>query len=374
MNSEHLPTTHRRTRRALTAAVSAGVAAVALAGTPTAVALTPGSSAPRPDPALLEQCADTDTGSTVCTYPDLPPGHYDVTVMLGDRHESASTRVQAETRRLMVDTVETDAGELDRRTFTVNVRNPEAQQNGRDGEGSPGLTLTFTGDAPHVSGIGIHEASEGTRKIALLGDSTVTDQSWVPYAGWGQELPTYFGRGVSVINHSGSGESTTSVLAKSVMFDALEPQLHGGDLVLVQLAHNDKTTTAEQYRANLTEIVTRVRATGATPVLVTPIVRHRFEGDQLNSIGLIVTGEADLPAEMRGVATGLDVPLIDLTAMSEELVEGLGPVESEPIYMIRENGDRTHTSEYGATVYAGLVAGALHDLGLVPERYWSATR
>ncbi|WP_460796834.1 rhamnogalacturonan acetylesterase [Microbacterium sp. GXF0217] len=346
--------------------------AASIAVAPAASAHAGGQNAPRPDRVLLEQCATTDSGSIVCTYPDLPPGHYDVTVMLGDRREAASTLVQAETRRLMVDTVATDAGELERRTFTVNVRNPEAQQNGRDGEGNPGLTLTFAGDAPRVSAIGIQEASERTTRIALVGDSTVTDQSWVPYAGWGQQLPAYFGRGISVINHSGSGESTTSVLAKYVMFDSLEPQLRPGDVMLVQLAHNDKTTTAENYRANLTEMVTRARAAGATPVLVTPIVRHRFEDGQLNSIGLIVTGEADLPAEMRNVAADLGVPLIDLTAMSEELVERLGPVDSEPIYMIRQNGDRTHTSEYGATVYAELVAGALHDLGLVPERYWNS--
>lgn len=326
-------------------------------------------SAPRPEPALLEQC--TGTGPVVCTYPDLAPGHYDVTVLLGDRRAAAGTEVQAEARRLMADGVETSAGELVRRTFTVNVRDPESQQNQPPGEGTPGLTLTFAGAAPAVAGIGIRHAPERTPRIALLGDSTVTDQGSAPYTGWGQRLPAHLRHGVSVVNHSGSGESTVSVLAKPEMFDALVPQLRSGDVALVQLAHNDKTTTAAQYRANLTEIVERIRTTGATPVLVTPIVRHRFDGDRLNPTGLIVTAEADLPAEMRGVAAGLDVPLIDLTAMSQHLVEGLGPVDSEPIYLNRVNGDRTHTSEHGATVYAGLVADALRSLRLVPERVWA---
>lgn len=357
---------HRRRTAALCAAALAAV----LSAAPSAAADGVAHPAPRPDPALLERC--TGTAPVVCTYPALDPGHYDVTVMLGDRHEAASTEVRAEARRLMVPTVETGDGELARRTFTVNVRTPEGEQNDFGTPGTPGLTLTFTGEAPRVAAIGIREAPERTPRLALLGDSTVTDQETWPYTGWGQRLPAHFRHGVSVVNHSGSGESTVSVLADPRMFDALEPQLRPGDVALVQLAHNDKTTTAEQYRANLTEIVTRVRRAGATPVLVTPIVRHRFDGDALGSLGLIVH-EADLPAEMRRVAADLGVPLIDLTAMSQELVEGLGRIDSEPIYLVRVNGDRTHTSEYGASVYAGMVAGELRRLGLVPEPYWSAS-
>ncbi|MBD3943602.1 hypothetical protein IF188_18070 [Microbacterium sp. NEAU-LLC] len=40
--------------------------------------------------------------------------------------------------------------------------------------------------------------------------------------------------------------------------------------------------------------------------------------------------------------------------------------ESEPIYLIRIYGDRTHTSEYGAGVYAGIVADELRRLDLLP--------
>ncbi|MFE7503914.1 hypothetical protein [Promicromonospora sp. NPDC057488] len=309
----------------------------------------------------------TGESPITCTF-DVPPGHYDVTVLLGSRDEAAETTVLAEARRLMVDATATSAGERVRRSFTVNVRDPEGQQNDHAKPGGDGLTLTFAGPSPKVTGISVRRASPRTTRVALLGDSTVTDQENAPYTGWGQRLPVHFGRGVSVINHSGSGESTVSALADPRMFDALEPQLRRGDVALVQLAHNDKTTTAAEYRANLTEIVTRIRDRGATPVLVTPIVRHRFEGDRLSPTGLIVTDNADLPAEMRGLAADLDVALIDLTAMSKELVEGLGPADSEPLYLVRVNGDRTHTSEHGASVYAGLVAGELERLGLVREQ------
>lgn len=344
----------------------------ALAGT---LALAPQSASAHPSFGEYDasELAAVCTGASpvVCVFPDLPTGHYDVSVVLGDAAAGGETEVQAEARRLVLDAVATDAGAFERRSFTVNVRDPEGQQNQPAGTGAPGLTLTFAGAAPQVESIRITPANRRTQLVALVGDSTVTDQEGAPYAGWGQRLPAFFDRGVSVVNHSGSGESTVSQLAKPEMFDALVPQLDRGDVVLIQLAHNDKTTTAEDYRANLGTMIDRVRAEGATAVLVTPIVRHRFGSDgQLNSTGLIVTGLADLPAEMRTVAAEKGAPLIDLTARSEALVEGLGQTDSEPIYLIRVNGDRTHTSEYGASVYAGIVAEELRALGLVDEDDW----
>ncbi|GAA1848734.1 rhamnogalacturonan acetylesterase [Myceligenerans crystallogenes] len=359
-----------RRPRSVFAGIGAAATAVLLAAGPAAAAGPAYHPAPRTDAALLEQCAQ-DGGDIVCTYADLAAGHYDVTVFLGDADEAAATEVRAEARRLMVAETPTAAGELTRKTFTVNVRTPEAQQNRQDVPGEPGLTLRFTGGAPAVARIGIAEAPEHAPRLFLGGDSTVTDQDNFPYTGWGQRLPAHFRHGLSVVNYSGGGESTVSYLSRAYMFGELTPQLRSGDVVLFQLAHNDKTTTAADYRANLTTLVEGVRARGAQPVLVTPIVRCRFTGDQLNDTGLIRTGEADLPEEIRGVAAGLGVPLIDLTAMSEELVEGLGYEAAKPIYLIDETGDRTHTSEYGASVYAGLVAGELRRQGIVPERFWA---
>lgn len=355
--------------------LTSGVAAPAAASGALPPAPTPrpwgqGSdhAGPRLDGELLSACSGSNP--IVCTFDDLAPGDYDVSVLLGTDSAGSSTEVLSESRRLMLASVPVAQGERERRAFTVSVRDPEGQQNQPVGTGTPGLTLTFAGDAPALAGIGIAPAGPRTRQLFLFGDSTVTDQEMQPYAGWGQRLPAHLGLGVSVVNHSGSGESTVSMLAKPELFDAAEAQLSRGDVALIQLAHNDKTTTAEQYRANLTEMIQRIRARGATPVLVTPIVRLRFTDGVINPVGLIVTDQADLPAEMRSVAASLQVPLIDLTARSRVLVESLGPVEAEPIYLVRINGDRTHTSEHGAGVYAGIVAEELRGLGLLPESRW----
>ncbi|WP_217700814.1 hypothetical protein [Krasilnikoviella flava] len=119
----------RRPRRALVVGATAAAAVIGVVGVVAPAAhgavASPGLDGPRPDAALLERC--TGTAPVVCTYPDLPPGPYDVTVVLGDRHGPAGTEVQAEARRLMVAAVDTAEGELARRTFTVDVRDPESQ-------------------------------------------------------------------------------------------------------------------------------------------------------------------------------------------------------------------------------------------------------
>ncbi|MDT0269100.1 rhamnogalacturonan acetylesterase [Streptomyces sp. DSM 44915] len=312
---------------------------------------------------LPAECADTEP---LTCHIEVEPGTYRVTVWLGGA-EAGATGVSAETRRTMVPETVTEPGEVVRRTFTVDVRDPQGQPTDPAGE-HPGLDLRFVGSAPQLAGLRVTPAPR-TPQVLLIGDSTVNDQRAEPYTGWGQELPQFFRDGVSVANHADSGESTQSFLDNPQLFDALEPRVDRGDLVLIQLAHNDKTTTRDQYRANLTEMVERVQARDGDAVLVTPVVRRRFDGDgRLNSVALHVTGQADLPAETRSLAQELDVPLIDLTALTQELVEGLGETASRDLYLTDVNGDNTHTSVHGARTFAGLVLDELRDQRLVPGR------
>ncbi|GAA2212848.1 rhamnogalacturonan acetylesterase [Nonomuraea monospora] len=307
----------------------------------------------------------TGESPIVCTF-DVPTGDYDVTVVLGDKESAAQTSVHAETRRSLVPLTATEAGRLTRRTFTVNVREPEGQPTGP--AGTPGLTLTFDGPSPHVAKIKVTPARH-TRRIFLAGDSTACDQDGYPYFGWGQALPSFLGRGLSVVNHADSGESSVSFLNDAAFFPALKPQIRRGDLVLIQFGHNDKSTTAEDFRANLSAMVAGVREQGGRPVLVTSIVRRRFEGTQLNDLGLIIHGGVNLPAETRAVAAAENVPLIDLTARTEQLVEALGPEGSKPIYLTDVNGDNTHLSEYGAHQYAALAVEELRAAHLIGDRH-----
>ncbi|MEU5093486.1 rhamnogalacturonan acetylesterase [Streptomyces sp. NPDC020996] len=315
--------------------------------------------------------------ATACHF-DVPPGTYDVRVLLGGEAAS-STAVSGETRRSLLPETSVPAGmgvpPLERsrewgrvaRSFTVNVRTPEGEPTGA--EGTPGLDLTLGGSAPALAGIRVTPAAHA-RQILLVGDSTVCDQPGEPYSGWGQQLPQYLRRGLSVANYADSGESTVSYLGNPQLWGTVQPLIRPGDLVLIQLAHNDKTTDEATYRANLETLVAGVREKGGEPVLVTPIVRRWFNSDGTlnNNTALLVNGlGVDHPAVIRSVAAAEGVPLVDLTARTKALVESLGVEGSKAIYLYNEKKDNTHTSVHGATVYAGLVRDELVAQHLVPE-------
>ncbi|WP_405974648.1 rhamnogalacturonan acetylesterase [Streptomyces sp. NBC_00988] len=326
----------------------------------TALSTAPAQAHDRTPPLGLANCT-----ATACHF-DVPPGTYDVTVRLGGE-SAASTAITGETRRSLLPETATAAGRTVTRTFTVNVRTPEGEPTGPDG--TPGLDLTLGGTAPALADIRVTPAHHA-RQIILIGDSTVCDQPGDPYSGWGQQLPQFLRKGVSVANYADSGESTVTYLENSLLWGTVQPLIHPGDLVLVQLAHNDKTTDEATYRANLETLVAGIRDRGGRPVLVTPIVRRWFNADGTlnNGTALLVNGlGVDLPGVVRSVAAAEGVTLIDLTAQTKALVESLGVEGSKAIYLYNEKKDNTHTSAHGATVYAGLVRDVLVARHLLPE-------
>ncbi|MGW0718993.1 rhamnogalacturonan acetylesterase [Streptomyces sp. NPDC002778] len=330
-------------------------AAVALSAALSAVPAHAGEPAPG-----LANCT-----ASACHF-DLPPGTYDVKVLLGDDTES-STAITGETRRALLPETAAGAGERVARSFTVDVRTPEGEPTGP--AGTAGLDLALGGSAPALAGIRVTPARHA-RQILLIGDSTVCDQPGDPYYGWGQQLPQYLRKGLSVANHADSGESTVTYLGNPLLWATVQPRIHPGDLVLVQLAHNDKTTDEATYRANLEALVAGVRERGGEPVLVTPVVRRWFNADGTldNGTALLVNGlGVDHPAVVRSVAAAEGVPLIDLTARTKALVESLGVEGSKSLYLYNEKRDNTHTSVRGATAYAELVRDELLLQGLVPE-------
>ncbi|NEA97953.1 rhamnogalacturonan acetylesterase [Streptomyces sp. SID13726] len=333
------------------------LAAVALS---TGLIAVPAQAHGRSAPLGIENCT-----STACHF-DVPPGTYDVQLLLGG-DSASSTSVTGETRRSLLPETAVAAGERTARSFTVNVRTPEGEPTGPDG--TPGLDLALGGSAPALAGIRVTPARHA-RQIFLVGDSTVCDQPGDPYSGWGQQLPQYLREGVSVANYADSGESTVTYLSEPRLWATVQPLIRPGDLVLVQLAHNDKTTDEATYRANLETLVAGVRQKGGNPVLVTPIVRRWFNSDGTlnNNTALLVNGlGVDHPAVIRAVAAEQHVPLIDLTAKTKSLVESLGVEGSKAIYLYNEKRDNTHTSVHGATVYAGLVRDELVARHLVPK-------
>ncbi|WP_327657105.1 rhamnogalacturonan acetylesterase [Streptomyces sp. NBC_00483] len=343
----------KRFSRLLGALTVTTVAAVTVPGTAVATA-----GAPLLSDQIRRNCTQsTESTGLTCSF-DVPPGAYDVRVTLGSRTAAANTGLEVEANRTVLAPVTTRAGHTAARSVTVDVRTPESMPDGQEGDGTAGLQLKLTGSAPALTDLRVTPRPHAPR-LFVVSDSTASDWLNTVQRGWAQELPQYFGPGLAVANWAAAGSSTVSWLQNPALFEALKPRIHRGDTVLIQLAHNDKTTAEDTYRANLLSLLDGVRSRGGRPVLVTPPVRHLYDANgKITDTGRIVNSlGVDLPAVMRDVAQQQDVPLLDLTADSTALMEQLGPDASWQLYAELPAGrSQTHFNTSGATTVAGLVA------------------
>jgi lysophospholipase L1-like esterase len=283
-------------------------------------------------------------------------GNYKVTVKLGDPNGISQTTIKAELRRLMVLGARTQQGETVTRSFIVNVRNPQ-YPGGKVHLKSPRettneawawddkLTLEFNGKRPCVQSIEVEKVEVPT--VFILGDSTVCDQSAEPYASWGQMLPVFFKPDIAIANHAESGETVRSS-TNAHRLDKVLSLMKPGDYLLMQFGHNDMKEknpgAIDEYEAALKQWCEKVKAKGGIPVLITPMNRHSFKGNEvINSLG-------EYPARVRSAAKAEGVALIDLNAMSKSLYEALGPTPSIALFehVNADKFDQTHHSPYGA--------------------------
>jgi len=287
----------------------------------------------------------------------VPEGNYKVTVSMGDPVSESDTTVKAELRRLMLQDVKTPAGKFETRTFVVNVRTPSypggqvhlkspRETIGEAWAWDDKLTLEFNGKHPTLRSLVIEPVNVPT--VFILGDSTVCDQSGEPYASWGQMLPRFFKPDIAVSNNAESGETIrSSTLAHR--FDKVISLMKPGDYLLIQYGHNDMKSkdpnAPEQYEAELKSWCKKVKQKGGTPVLITSMNRHSFQGD------VVVNSLGEYPARVKDAAKAEDVPMIDLNAMSKTLYESYGPTGSIALFEHQADSqkfDATHHSPFGA--------------------------
>ena len=205
--------------------------------------------------------------------------------------------------------------------------------------------------------------------LYLIGDSTMSDKKdpdQNPEHGWGQMLPELLSDGIKVENHAVNGRSSRSFINEGRWQKVLD-QLKEGDFVFIQFGHNDQkvkdstrfTNPYTQYRYNLERFVKETRNKGATPILMSSIVRRNF-----NEHGVLVDTHGVYPLVVRMVAEDMDVPFIDMQWLTEKLEIAYGPEKSKQLHLHIEPGeneyrpkgieDNTHLSEKGATLVASL--------------------
>jgi DNA sulfur modification protein DndE len=214
--------------------------------------------------------------------------------------------------------------------------------------------------------------------LFLIGDSTCASKPLDdnPERGWGQLLPNYFTGDIEIQNHAVNGRSTRSFIAEH-RWDTVMGRLKTGDFVMIQFGHNDQKTEDSSrsapahtlYKENLNRFVNDVRSRGATPILLTPVMRRKF-----NEQGKFVDQLGDYPIVVKEVAASLNVALIDLHKSSEERIVEEGEENSRRLFLHIPKGhfknyrgkeeDNTHFSEYGAASMAALVCESIQKQNL----------
>ena len=297
----------------------------------------------------------------------LPEGNYFVELQLGDPKGMSSTTVKAESRRLMLEEVNTESGNTVTKSFTVNVRTARINDSvsirlksrelgylNYDDK----LSIEFNGKRPCIAGIKVFP-QENIPVIYLAGNSTVTDQEEEPWASWGQMFPRFLKPGIAVANYAESGEALKSFRGRRRL-QKITSIMKPGDYLFIEFAHNDQKKKSgayveawTTYTDQLKYFINEARAKGGQPVLVTSMHRRVFDEN-----GEVVNTLEDYPAAMRALAKEENLPLIDLNAMSKVFYEAMGPEHSKVAFVHYPAGtfpgqdkalaDNTHFSTYGA--------------------------
>ena len=206
-----------------------------------------------------------------------------------------------------------------------------------------------------------------TINVYLIGDSTMSEKlvTAYPETGWGMPFQHFFDSTVVVENHAKNGRSTKTFISEN-RWTPIAEKLKAGDYVFIQFGHNDEAkekieryTSPGEYKRNLKRFVTEARARKASPVLLTPVARRRFDD------GKVIESHAAYSALVREIAKEEKVPLIDLDRTSMELYQNIGEENSKLLFLHLEPGehpnypegktDNTHFNELGARLIAQLV-------------------
>lgn len=189
-----------------------------------------------------------------------------------------------------------------------------------------------------------------------------------------------FDGSVRVVNYAVNGMSTKSFLNGGRWTEPVYEKLQPGDYVFIQFGHNDANTKRPErhtnayttFRENLVRYVTETREKGATPILLTSIVRRRFSKE-----GAFIGTHEAYTEVTRDVAKEMGVILLDMELQTEKMATLLEQEESKKMWIHLEPGenenypkgekDDTHLCEEGAEVVAEMVVDDLKRQGILTD-------
>lgn len=212
-------------------------------------------------------------------------------------------------------------------------------------------------------------------RILCLGDSIMQYNDWTSYpqTGWVQLLDRFFNFGVQILNFARNGRSSKSFIAEG-RFENVLKEAKEGDFALIQFAHNDEKANDPsrytepgpdgEFRKNLEFMAGELLKKGVKPVLLTPVVRRKFDENKK-----IKNSHGEYPAAIKETAEKLNLPCIDLTALTASYFEALGEEKSRSYFMNFDSGlyenfaegksDDSHLRPDGAYAVCHLFVGAV---------------
>jgi lysophospholipase L1-like esterase len=250
--------------------------------------------------------------------------------------------------------------------------------------------------------------------IYVVGDSTASnyDSQVAPREGWGQRFHEQLADGAAaqVVNVAQSGRSSRSFINEG-WFQQVRQQIKAGDYLFIQFGHNDEkcggsnppvardeidianlctypgtapgiaevsaSRPGQEYsfRQSLRKYVDMARASGATPVLLTPVTRRQSNGSfKPSHITTKGAFPGDYSAAVLAVAAEHDVAVLDIDATSIAFFNALPDVANDslkyylavseqayPYYTPATTGniakpDNTHFQTLGAQTLGNWVA------------------
>ena len=231
-------------------------------------------------------------------------------------------------------------------------------------------------------------------KIYMVGDSTVCEHNdltyYYPRYGYGTQLGGYLSDKATVVNLAISGRSSKSFTTESE-YSQLKNELKEGDYLIIGFGHNDEKsddsarftdaskpyTEAGSFGHSLYEnYIKLAQEKGAIPILCTPIVRLSTSDDYSGTNGH-VTATGDYAKAIIDLGAALNVPVIDLTAITKAKYTQLGSSEARYYHAFTQGRyesdgttvvvdinslDGTHLNIYGAKFVAYSLATELKKL------------
>lgn len=219
--------------------------------------------------------------------------------------------------------------------------------------------------------------------VYLAGDSTCATKlpEKRPETGWGEMMQQYFDPAkVLIDNHAQNGRSTKTFIGEG-FWQTIVDKLKQGDWVFVQFGHNDASkdkgeryTPPDAYRVNLIRFIADVKAKKANIILLTPVMRRRFDKD-----GNFFDTHGEYPDIVRSVAKDQKVPLIDIHRESEAVIKRFGVEGSRALFLQLNPGenanypkgieDNTHFVPKGAEEMTKLVIEGIRENKLKLKMY-----